>query len=528
MKVSSPQRLSASAVGVIAGPGARGSERRVRVVLAVLLLLLLAPAARLFGHVSESPAVWGRWSKGYALLLLGYALDVAMVALFAAAPQRLIRCGRGLGRVRAGALAACLTVWGIVGVWALPFLVGGSLTAAAVWGVAAVGAVGFFAGAPSRDPAAAFNRLWGSGAAQGLVLSLVALFVAFLSVEAGLRIFRPALWVHGPFVNDPLLGLRVTGFTPVNHWGFRDREYPPAKPAGGVRVLGLGDSFTFGTGVPMEATFLKTVEDRLNHGRAGSVVEVLNFSIPSNGPRDTLRILRRVGLAVGPDAVVHHFYVGNDFWDNTPGSDWVALNGMPVSVARPEWLGGFPEWKWYTLEYAAILRQLGRADLRKAAGPGGAERFPEDLYLAMRRQGLEKYRRKTVEGADQRAQVAYVRGLLLEMVRASREAGVPFALVVLPEEMQVDPAFRRQLLERFHLREEEYDFDFPSRFFARLAAEEKLPVLDFTPILRERTATEKLFLPLDGHLTAAGHRVVADALEPFLRSRITGLQEARP
>jgi hypothetical protein len=255
-------------------------------------------------------------------------------------------------------------------------------------------------------------------------------------------------------------------------------------------------------------------------------VEVLNLGVPAHGPRDTLRVLRRLGLATGPDIVLHHFFVGNDFWDNRPGTEQVALNGIPIPVRRPGWLGGYPEWKWYTLQYAAILRTVGRKDVR--AAPHGPQRLPEDLYLADQRGALQMYLRKDMGNPGKLSQLAYVRSLLVEIARVSRGAGAAFFLVVIPQRLQVDPALRGQLVDRFRLDEADYDFDFPSRFFARLGEEEGLRIVDLTSLFRQHAAAEGLYLPLDHHLTEEGHRLVAGALAGVLRARGTRRTEARP
>lgn len=68
----------------------------------------------------------------------------------------------------------------------------------------------------------------------------------------------------------------------INHYGLRERdEITPAKPPGQRRVLCLGDSFTFGWGIPEEQGWVRRLEDELradgkdvrtvNCGAAGTV-----------------------------------------------------------------------------------------------------------------------------------------------------------------------------------------------------------------------------------------------------------------
>ena len=53
-------------------------------------------------------------------------------------------------------------------------------------------------------------------------------------------------------------------------------------------------------------------------------------------------------------------------------------------------------------------------------------------------------------------------------------------------------------------------------------------VFDLTPILRELGA-ERAFWPLDGHLSPAGHRAVADAVAPVMaRLDLDAVQSSSP
>ena len=63
----------------------------------------------------------------------------------------------------------------------------------------------------------------------------------------------------------------------INQRKLRDAEYPYERPAGVQRVVMLGDSVTFGWGVPAEATVSKRLERALR--AAGRGVEVINTGV---------------------------------------------------------------------------------------------------------------------------------------------------------------------------------------------------------------------------------------------------------
>src|SRR5882672_3323079 len=91
-----------------------------------------------------------------------------------------------------------------------------------------------------------------------LALTAVALLLTLVALEALLRLVepRPTLYSgRGLYQPDADLGhvLRPgvdDGAVRTNAFGFRGHETALAKPAGTRRVLGIGDSFTFGSSYP--------------------------------------------------------------------------------------------------------------------------------------------------------------------------------------------------------------------------------------------------------------------------------------
>ena len=89
-----------------------------------------------------------------------------------------------------------------------------------------------------------------------------------------------------------------------------------AKAPGTFRILGLGDSFAFGWGVPVEASFFKRLEALLDGSHSGVTHEVVNAGIPGYGTYEALHLLRSVGRRYEPDLVILAFYEGNDYLNN--------------------------------------------------------------------------------------------------------------------------------------------------------------------------------------------------------------------
>ena len=103
----------------------------------------------------------------------------------------------------------------------------------------------------------------------GVLGALVVL--AGVVAEGLLRLAMPELKYAYAAPIDPETGYGVTlghRFS-FNSLGMREVEFPTARPAEQTRVLCLGDSITFGYGLPYESAWPKLLEARLRQRYAG-------------------------------------------------------------------------------------------------------------------------------------------------------------------------------------------------------------------------------------------------------------------
>ncbi len=104
-------------------------------------------------------------------------------------------------------------------------------------------------------------------------------------------------------------------YVEINPQGLRDVVHPYEKPAGVTRILFLGDSMTAGLQVPLEATFVKVMEQRLNGGDAGEW-ETINAAVNAFGTDNELIFFREEASKYEPDIVVLSIYLANDIYNN--------------------------------------------------------------------------------------------------------------------------------------------------------------------------------------------------------------------
>jgi D-alanyl-lipoteichoic acid acyltransferase DltB (MBOAT superfamily) len=93
------------------------------------------------------------------------------------------------------------------------------------------------------------------------------------------------------------------GVVAINQWGLRDKPYEKVKPAHTYRVVLLGDSHAFGSGVANDEIFEAVLEKRLNNEQGSLKYEILNFGAPGSFLLRQLMVLDDKALAFSPDAV---------------------------------------------------------------------------------------------------------------------------------------------------------------------------------------------------------------------------------
>lgn len=130
-----------------------------------------------------------------------------------------------------------------------------------------------------------------------LFLDLIILVLFIATTEGILRYFQPQ-------IKQFIYTENITGGHPVeyNQYGLRDTNFPLQKPEDERRILVLGNSTTFGSGVTMEDTYPKRLQDRLKGawfvinagGQGASLPEAIDF-------------LTAQGLKMQPDIVILGF-----------------------------------------------------------------------------------------------------------------------------------------------------------------------------------------------------------------------------
>jgi hypothetical protein len=386
---------------------------------------------------------------------------------------------------------------------------------------------------------------------QNLGVALVSLLLTLLALEAAARILawrwtRLPNAVRTPFARyDPLLGwVKPPGargwlvrpeyrvWLEVNAHGLRGPERPYDKPAGTRRVLLLGDSFTEGYTVEESASVRARLEAELQAPGCGAH-EVLNGGTAAWGTDQEYLFYRYEGRRYRPDVVALLFYyndlygdgfgdVGKPWFELEGDDDRLVLRGSPVPEPRraptPENMA-FRLTPWRGSYALRLLSQRTRARPELNARlarlglveplPDGEDELPAELNPFGPRNPRE------------------VRGLwrttaaiLRELGRDVRADGGELLVFYVPARFEVDDRSWELTRARYHLGQKRWSRDKVYETLREICAGLDLALVDPRPDMRaQQERGRPSYYPLDGHWTATGHELAAQALARELRAR---------
>lgn len=266
----------------------------------------------------------------------------------------------------------------------------------------------------------------------------------------------------------------------IDRHGLRShREIFQERAFGVLRVLVIGDSFSFGHGVEIAEAYPAQLEAQLSH------TEVVNLAVTGYGTDQQLLRLIDQGLAWQPDFILLGLFEGNIFRN-----------------ARESYLG-YPKPRF-------ILDPQGNLVLRNVPVPPRSEGTLPPRGLAR----LRLWQLAAGRGRDLYEHLGYgeswevTAAILKRLSEVSQGGGAELLAVVVPKDQAI---YGQGLRRRLHL----HTLKKLDALLARLDIE----ALDLTSTFAASAAarpSEQLYFPMDGHWTAAGHRIAAEAIAQWL------------
>lgn len=328
-------------------------------------------------------------------------------------------------------------------------------------------ALGIFGIGGLLAPRGIWGRAAGAALRLGVEVAAIGTFT-FLLIEGVCRLTERQL---SRYIGGPTLTRQYEALVHLNRRGLRDPERPLAKPPGEWRMLALGDSFTFGNGVPDDSTVARTLERALTR-RRGPPVEVINAGRPGYNTIQERALLDTLGLRFQPDLVLLQYVLNDPEYSSA---------GYPRLV--PRWMA--PLFR-SSVAYAALSAAAYYVEV--------ALHWRPDWYEHVHRIFDER-------SAGWRRHVEALQGIVSD----SRAAGVPVAIVVWPLAIPV-----RDLTNDAFGRERQQAL--------RAARATGVPVLDLMPIFARDRYGDFALSDWDPHPNSDSYRRASAAILAFLDS----------
>jgi hypothetical protein len=325
----------------------------------------------------------------------------------------------------------------------------------------------------------------------------------------------------------------------TNSLGMREREVELRKRAGRKRVLIVGDSIAFGTGVEAEWRFSDFLSRAL-----GEDVEVLNAGVCGWGTDQELLYFERMGRKLDPDLVILTFTMANDVVNNMLDHLFLGSAPKPRFVLRD----GELRLERETLAPRKIrIGQRARNVMKKS----------RLLLFAKRRLAMLGYERRLKHAKDDaqgtassrsRRQAGFDReglenayshwsvyessygpeleeawrvteAILERFSRACASAGADLLVFAFPLKLEVDRAWRTELYEHFAIDSTSLDFERPYDRLADSCAQRRIDFLYPLETFQTASQVHRLYFKRDSHPDPWGHAAAAGALLSELRGR---------
>jgi len=354
------------------------------------------------------------------------------------------------------------------------------------------------------------SRPFWKQALRALAWDLLLVAVLASASELSLRFLIPS-------VQSLVYTKDKTGGHPVvlNSAKLRDEEVSPDFPADGVRIILLGNSVTFGSGIAVEDAFAGRLDALLKLRHDGVKYDVINGGGQGDAMQYYFSLLDDHGFGFNPDAVALILTSNHVAGQKLPVAVGQAKNKDQLisSIKRiPFEAHLFLFGNFYT--YVAFDRLIRQSLF--AAGLTRESLNRTDNYLYGFAVDVPAVKLEKVD-----ADYDELARSILELKRRLESRGIKFLIIAIPNRFELSNLrrdnHRNVPLDKIRI--------LPGRRFKRIAEQNGIPFMDMLPVFKAKRremldgkiSYDPLYVTFDSiHLNPTGHRLVAESLEQML------------
>ncbi len=276
----------------------------------------------------------------------------------------------------------------------------------------------------------------------------------------------------------------------INSHGLRGNELARDKAKDVYRILGLGDSFTFGYGLNHEETYLFKLGALLNGNEMS--VEVINAGVIGYSLYQSLEYLKLKGIHYAPDLIIFFYYI-----DDLTG----ITSQFDVARVYAELLKSENKGRNYaslSYLYNLIKNSIVLIDVRFRSRTEAGWLKSIDKRQAFLQDRMQEY-------AIDDNQLNLLREQLIELKSESQKIGADLLIVSIPDAAQIGNP----------------DMQKPYKTLSKVCTELRIFFLDITDVFEQQTTLESFYLfPMDAHTSARGNAIIASAVHKYIVDEI--------
>jgi hypothetical protein len=389
-----------------------------------------------------------------------------------------------------------------------------------------------------------------SSATKALLALLISLGIGFgitwiLEAVASWHIYashRNAGLIWGPYSLVEHATEEFSYQARINNLGFRDRDFP-LRRSGAMRVVAIGDSFTYGWGVNADDSWPKVMERELQRG--GLEIEVANLGSPGAGPREYAALAERTIPLLKPDLIVVAVLQADDLFQAADSpAEQRAPAGQRVLRAFRAFYPNMMQmlspadtkrvhvskeelsetWRKQVKDFVAQMTAAEKLkfenlppEIRAAYHTGVLN--PGLLYMAIRH---PDFLIDTCEaGGKARRGIEGTAKELTKIRQYGEQIHADLLVVPMPYRAYVSRRDQADMVRLgFHIEEEMISWRTPDGVIQEACRASRVKFASVTEEFRERARTTDLYFALDGHLNKAGHGVFGELAGGIVRTEL--------
>ena len=290
----------------------------------------------------------------------------------------------------------------------------------------------------------------------------------------------------------------------INSIGLRDNE--PISDTSIYRILGLGDSFTFGHGVEAEESFIEILENKLNKEEK---TDILNAGIPGTGPDHYLKLYNHIKKSYKSDHVLFCLFIGNDLNDLKLKKN---KGGDRNNNAKKEDNSG-SSFKTFLRKnvhlYSFVVDRAKTIPfVRKFLVNSGIAHGMIGNYI--------------IDVLKPKLSIEYEKrwAYLFQIIKNTQDINNNLTIVLIPTREQVYPDRLNKAIQQLGYNKKDIEIDFPNRKIVDFCKSNNINCIDLLPVFIKSSRTKKMYFDIDPHFNKLGHEMAAQIIYSKLMTNL--------